>query len=507
MTDKKRAIFSIFICPKLRCLLIILLFSSITKIAAIESDDMWLEITSPSEDLYEGQGAVIHVKWYSALDLNGFRSLQIEIPHFRNEGWKIYNKSIVKSDAKNAIGLPVSGRRWIGKVSNIRQDDRALSLVEFTFIAVPQIAGKLKLGDAMIEGFYQEPRQKRNKGKFRSQYPSYFNNNLFNRPDEIEQYTRLSTHLKLDDIHITSLPSEGRPHDFSGIVGSFSLFVHASPLEVKAGDPITYKVSFQNHPFPFLLNLPSLQGILAFSRQFKFPNTSPDKTIENGEAIYFRTIRPVSEEVNKIPSLRIAYFDPDKKKYEYVSSESIDIITHHSDKVSHQDFEFSHEMNHQIVPEKNETGIWTIETNPEGANIMKRGDVRFWLLLLPPFCYFVFRFVLSDYRLKKLYPVEYYKKHSYRIFQKEMQKVSSSEMNIERVLRNYLGNRFNMVSSAHSVQDLEKYLDSDLYQDLRSLYRSLEQLRFQNDGKPVAVDSALIKEVENIVQRIKGVDV
>jgi len=68
-----------------------------------------------------------------------------------------------------------------------------------------------------------------------------FNDDIFN--DFFGRYEAYPLELKSTEIPITvlSLPQEGKPEGFDGALGNFQLNVEATPLEVKAGDPITLK--------------------------------------------------------------------------------------------------------------------------------------------------------------------------------------------------------------------------------------------------------------------------
>jgi len=43
-------------------------------------------------------------------------------------------------------------------------------------------------------------------------------------------------------LHVSALPEDDRPNDFSGGIGQFDFKAGVSPLQIKAGDPLTLKL-------------------------------------------------------------------------------------------------------------------------------------------------------------------------------------------------------------------------------------------------------------------------
>jgi hypothetical protein len=132
-------------------------------------------------------------------------------------------------------------------------------------------------------------------------------------------YTKVSTPLK---ITIKPLPTEGRPADFSGAVGDFTVSTRVEDKNIVANQPFTLKIRFEGKGNAKTIELP--------------PFTPPDGLeIYNttAEAKFFRTgtsykdfsilLIPRREGDFLIPPLSASVFDPSKKRYVTHSTEQV----------------------------------------------------------------------------------------------------------------------------------------------------------------------------------------
>ncbi len=158
---------------------------------------------------------------------------------------------------------------------------------------------------------------------------SMFGSPLFNDPffdDFFSGFSRKDVTLVSPrlELKVQDLPDSGKPDDFSGAVGTFSLAVSAQPTTVRTGDPITLKMR--------------VQGTGNFDRVHApvFPNNSNWKTYPpssqaadavngKGKKEFEQAIVPVDPQIKAIPPLRFSYFDPQAKNYVTLNSDPIPI--------------------------------------------------------------------------------------------------------------------------------------------------------------------------------------
>jgi len=118
-------------------------------------------------------------------------------------------------------------------------------------------------------------------------------------------------------INVKQLPAAGKPADFNGAVGNFSLAASASPTSVQVGEPVTLTVelSGKGNIDNASVNLPTnAAGFRIYE-----PETTRDTRVSDGELIGKRTYKiamvPTSTSSQTIPAVKFSYFDPARKEY------------------------------------------------------------------------------------------------------------------------------------------------------------------------------------------------
>ncbi len=118
------------------------------------------------------------------------------------------------------------------------------------------------------------------------------------------------------EVEVLPLPEEGRPKDFSGLVGDFSIRAELSKDEVKVGDSVELKITVKG------------TGPLSALKQFDlhldgarvYPSSSKTSfDMVGGRPIYTRVfeyiIIPNRAGKIEIPPIKINYFSPGQKRY------------------------------------------------------------------------------------------------------------------------------------------------------------------------------------------------
>ena len=128
-------------------------------------------------------------------------------------------------------------------------------------------------------------------------------------------------------IFVRPLPERGRPRGFAGAVGEFDISAEASPRELRAGDPVTLRVSItgtgnvQSIPEP-VLDPPG------------FEVYEPRRKVEEGRSADGRYVAARNLEYIlipegggrlQIPALSVTFFDPAAHRYRTASTAPIEI--------------------------------------------------------------------------------------------------------------------------------------------------------------------------------------
>ncbi|RUA03169.1 MAG: hypothetical protein DSY89_01310 [Deltaproteobacteria bacterium] len=127
------------------------------------------------------------------------------------------------------------------------------------------------------------------------------------------------------DITVNDLPRQGKPVQFSGAIGSFSLAVNARPLTVAPGDPITLHMIVQGNGNFDRVKAPVFTGT---RQNWKtYPPSAGKLTGDQGivKKEFEQAIIPTNGNIRQIPAVDFTYFDPDSQKYIRLHSNPIDL--------------------------------------------------------------------------------------------------------------------------------------------------------------------------------------
>ena len=137
-------------------------------------------------------------------------------------------------------------------------------------------------------------------------------------------------------IEARPLPEQGRPADFTGAIGRFSVDATAKPTDVGVGDPITvtFRVRSDDEASLEGVRLPPFHLDPSLAANFRIPSDDAAGSIANGVKTFTQTFRPLSDAVKEIPPLRLSFFDPARNEYATAESRPIPIAVSPSERLS-----------------------------------------------------------------------------------------------------------------------------------------------------------------------------
>jgi hypothetical protein len=125
-------------------------------------------------------------------------------------------------------------------------------------------------------------------------------------------------------VKVRPLPEAGRPADFSGGIGRFRIAAKASPTEVAVGDPLTLEVTVTGEGSFDRLSLPPLPSGTEWKT---YPQSATAKSRDDlghaGSKTFEQVIIPERVDVRSVPPRELAYFDPDRGRYERAATQPI----------------------------------------------------------------------------------------------------------------------------------------------------------------------------------------
>lgn len=133
--------------------------------------------------------------------------------------------------------------------------------------------------------------------------------------DDLNQYARKSVTAEPQSLSILPLPTAGRPADFSGLVGRYSMIAAANPTDVSVGEPIDLDVTITG-PHPLSLVPPlDLRTQWNNDARLRLPREPILPSFEGAAARFTAPIRVRTDNVTELPPLSLSYFDPYDRTY------------------------------------------------------------------------------------------------------------------------------------------------------------------------------------------------
>lgn len=472
----------------------------------------------PDTPVYVGQPFHVHYKWQSPLPLIGFRAIDFTLPLFHSYEFSVRSPHAwIDGNDKAAIGLPVSNNRLIARHAFQENGELFFNYVSFTKILMAKSAGEKTLSPATLLTSYVDPpdHKKRVRG-WKTNYPSYFNNNFFDTP-EGEEYKKYFVSSPTQKLQVLPLPEAGKPHDFLGEIGARKIRVSASPKIVAVGDPITLTIEVDECDFPEVLQLPDLDKQLAFTRQFAIPSKQSHGRIDGKKVTYIRTIRPKAQDVSVIPAIRLPYFDPLTQSYAVAESQPIPITVKASEVATAYDAQISGAgpIRNQLEP--NEQGIKANVTSLDALAGSAKAKTRWWMLssVLPPLGFVCFFLGSRNQRLAINNPIKARSNKAYSQFSKNIGSASklSGEEQLDQInhsVRSYFADKLNLTAMAHTYDDLTTRISNDVMpaelEKLETLYQSCEAPHYRaqttrpSDTDILATAKSLISTIEKALK-------
>ncbi len=148
---------------------------------------------------------------------------------------------------------------------------------------------------------------------------------IFGLFGQSETLYRKTKEISLD---VKALPSLGRPSDFGNAVGSFNLTSNVDKNEVATGEAMTLRIKLSgrgNLKTVPDIPLPTMPDFTVYSSK-STENVRPfERDLIGGDKTWEYVLVPKVPGQQTIPPLSMSYFDPEREKYETVSSSSLSI--------------------------------------------------------------------------------------------------------------------------------------------------------------------------------------
>ena len=262
----------------------------------VEGEPFFADLIVSKKKVYVGEVVPVELRFYFNSRIGG----QVgERPNFGGEGFTVQKFS-------NAVKREqvVNGANYV-----VFSFQTAITAVK---------SGTLDIPEATLDARLQVP------GKAPQGLGDFFNN--FPIPQGMFTDSRdVTLKTKPLQIEVVPLPKEGRPEDFSGAVGKFTMEASVSPRKAAAGDPVTLKVAISGQGNFEGMNAPLLtedEGWRSYPPSDKLQST--DSVGFTGEKTFeFPLI--ARQDQTRTPGVRFSYFDPGTSKYVVLTQDPLEV--------------------------------------------------------------------------------------------------------------------------------------------------------------------------------------
>lgn len=255
------------------------------------SKDYFLQAVVDKKNPYVNEQVTLTLKFYVAVQYYG--SPELTEPTTIGFWTEVVGN-------KSPYWQNVSGRRY--------------RVIERKYALFPTQTGELTIGRSTIRTTVAA--RKRSGGTRRDVFADFFGRG-----------TDVSTSSRPIKIDVRPLPREGRPADFSGTIGRFTISATADKTEVEINQPVTVTFRLKgtgNIKSASEPNLPELEDFRVYRASSNENITVVEDKI-GGTKTYEEVFIPRRVGTLDIPAIQFSYFDPGKEKYRQVTSKPIKI--------------------------------------------------------------------------------------------------------------------------------------------------------------------------------------
>lgn len=204
----------------------------------------------------------------------------------------------------------------------ITKDGRTFTLAIFKTALTPVKTGKLTLPNADINTVAILPSKRQRRPQIPG-FPDAFNDPFFSGAFNTQQQVTIRPDAV--EMEIKPLPSAGKPQNFSGAVGQFTLETKAAPLRIHTGDPITVTTVVKGVGSFDRMDAPTFaeeSGWHTYPASGKF--RADDEVGISGAKTFEAAIIPETVHA-ALPKIEFSYFNPSTEKYETLSGDRIQL--------------------------------------------------------------------------------------------------------------------------------------------------------------------------------------
>lgn len=263
---------------------------------------------------YVGQPVVLTVSFFVWTDIvreDQIANIDFQVPILQDNGFYVEDVDSQPANTRQSV-LLVNGSKEYVYYDQLMHDGVNCVRFRLTKVLIPKKAQTITVKPVSVTADLAV-------GKVSQRRDRVFGD-FFGPQYEFQRFGVQSEPLQLT---VQKLPQTGKPNDFYGLVGSYTISADATPKDVNVGDPITLTIRIGGSRYLKPVQWPDLDSIPEMTESFKIPSERSDGEIQNNAKVFTQTIRPNHENVTQIPPIPLSFFDADASRYRTVSTKPI----------------------------------------------------------------------------------------------------------------------------------------------------------------------------------------
>jgi len=372
----------------------------------------------------------------------------------------------------------------------------------------PTTSGDLVIDPFVIDVEVIVPSQKR-----RSIFDDFFDDSFFdNSFGEAKVVSVSSSPVR---VTVRDLPESGKPSNYSGAVGRFTISASIDTAETTEDQALTLKYQISGTGNVGSLKMPELQ----------LPNTLEvfepkiGKSVNNqgnaisGTVTYEYVLIPRSSGLIRIPPVTFSYFDPNRDGYVSVTARGFDVRVNPKGKMFASDQSGLNKEEVSLLGQdirfiRRDNSGW----NKIGSSVFS--EIWFWLLTISSVVIFSGAFGFRWWAEKMVTNISFARKRralpkSQKGFAQLDEKMKLGDLSdfasiLNQILVNFISDRLNLPSAGISTPEIEvclkkKGVPEETVSRVVVILSELEQLRFLPSAADAERYSILVKEEKELI--------
>jgi hypothetical protein len=470
------------------------------EISNVDDDQLFIEAFADKKKVYLGEQILLSHKIFTLIPVSNLSVDKLSsYPGF----WSI--NLLDNNQQLKQYNQEVNGKEYI--VADLKRE-----------ALFAQKTGRLEIPSMELSCVARIPNSKK-KNQFNDPFfDSFFNDPFFNNAYQSIEKKLVSKRIFVE---VLPLPNQGRPQDFSGAVGEFTINSNIDQLSIKANEAVTVKYSVNGNGNIDLI--PDLK--VKFPTDFEVydpkitPNIRKSNSGVSGYKIFEYTLIPRSPGTYTIPPVSFNYFNPKSGKYELISTDSYTINVEKGDKASSSNMTYAgdgKEDIHYLGQDIRHITSYPYDIQLIGSSFF--GSALFYILLFLPLLLVSLIVIIWRKEIRKRSNEGLMKnKQATKLAKRRLKKANDFMksgndqdfyIELSQALWGYISDKFNIPLAVLSIETVNDYLSEKkvseaLISEFTQTLNDCEYARFAPGNKNLAMEK-VYKEGLEIISKIES---